>query len=93
MVLLRGDEPDKFMTSAKANHWGRSDLRVYMNGVEKNANTLPLDTTNHDRQQSGYYESQFSDAEYSLVKPFKYSTAVFDDDGVVTSEYKTTERF
>ena len=88
-----GDKPDKFMTSAKANHWGRSDLRAYMNGVEKNANTLPLDTTNHYRQQSGYYESQFSEAEYKLVQPFTYSTNVLDRSANATSVYETTDRF
>ena len=92
MVLLRGDEPDKFMTSAKANHWGRSDLRAYLNNVTKTDNTLPISSTTTGTNENNY-PAHFSKAEYKLVQPFTYSTAVFDDDGVVTSEYKTTERF
>lgn len=87
------EEPDKFVTSAKANHWGRSDLRAYMNGVEKNDKTLPLNTTHNERQQSGYYESQFSDAEYGLVQPFTYATNVLNRNEEATAVYETTDRF
>ena len=86
-------EPDKFITAAKANHWGRSDLRAYLNGVEKVDNTLPLDTTHDVRQTSGYYASQFSAAEYALVQPFTYSTNVLAGNDVATSTYSTTDRF
>lgn len=84
-------EPTTFVTTAFANHWGRSDLRAYMNGVEKNGKTLPLNTTHNERQQSGYYESQFSKAEYGLVQPFTYSTNVLD--GSADAEYETTDKF
>lgn len=86
-------EPTTFVTSAKANHWGRSDLRAYMNGVEKNDKTLPLNTTHNERQQSGYYESQFSDAEYGLVQPFTYATNVLNSNKEATAVYETTDRF
>lgn len=86
-------EPTTFVTSAKANHWGRSDLRAYMNGVEKNDKTLPLNTTHNERQQSGYYESQFSDAEYGLVQPFTYATNVLNRNEEATAVYETTDRF
>ena len=86
-------EPDKFVTTAFANHWGRSDLRAYMNGVEKNDKTLPLNTTHNERQQSGYYESQFSDAEYGLVQPFTYATNVLNSNEEATAVYETTDRF
>ena len=86
-------EPDKFIEAAKANHWGRSDLRAYLNGVEKVDNTLPIDTTHDTRKTSGYYESQFSDAEFDLVKPFTYSTNVLTSDGGLADEYDTTDRF
>ena len=87
-------EPDKFITAARANHWGRSDLRAYLNGVEKVDNTLPLDTTASGSNTKDY-ASQFSDAEYALVKPFKYHTNVFvenSQEGTVTS-YATTDHF
>lgn len=86
-------EPTTFVTTAFANHWGRSDLRAYMNGVEKNGKTLPLNTTHNERQQSGYYESQFSDAEYGLVQPFKYATNVLNSNEEATAVYETTDRF
>ena len=86
-------EPDKFVTSAYANHWGRSDLRSYMIGVGKEANTLPLNTTHKERQKSGYYESQFSNAEYGLVQPFKYSTNVLDSEANANAVYETTDKF
>ena len=86
-------EPTTFVTTAFANHWGRSDLRAYMNGVEKNGKTLPLNTTHNERQQSGYYESQFSDAEYGLVQPFTYRTNVLNGNEEATAVYETTDRF
>ena len=86
-------EPTTFVTTAYANHWGRSDLRAYMNGVEKNDKTLPLNTTHNERQQSGYYESQFSDAEYGLVQPFTYATNVLNRNEEATAVYETTDRF
>ena len=86
-------EPTTFVTTAFANHWGRSDLRAYMNGVEKNDKTLPLNTTHNERQQSGYYESQFSDAEYGLVQPFTYATNVLNSNEEATAVYETTDRF
>ena len=86
-------EPTTFVTTAFANHWGRSNLRAYMNGVEKNGKTLPLNTTHNERQQSGYYESQFSDAEYGLVQPFTYATNVLNSNEEATAVYETTDRF
>lgn len=35
-------EHDKFVTAAKANHWGNSNLREYSNGVTNEDDTLPL---------------------------------------------------
>ena len=78
-------EPDKFVTSANANHWGRSDLRAYLNNglaatvaedgfvSEKN---YGIDSTKGDYKsdnKSGYAH-MFSDTEYGLVQPFTYST-------------------
>ena len=53
-------EPDKFITAATANHWGRSNLRAYLNGVKKVDNTLPIDTTTSGSNATDY-ASQFSD--------------------------------
>ena len=90
------EEPDKFVASAKANHWGRSDLRSYLNGVAKDGETLPLDTTHETREASGYYESQFSNAEFGLVQPFTYSTNVLAGsyrNEYATATYETSDRF
>ena len=84
------EEPDKFVTTAYANHWGRSDLRAYLNNVEKTNNTLPINSTNSGSNAANY-PSQFSKAEYGLVQPFTYSTNVLD--GPADAEYKTTDKF
>ena len=72
------------MTSANANHWGRSDLRAYLNngltdvgenGSVSNKN-YGIDSTKGDYKsdnKSGYAR-MFSDTEYGLVQPFTYST-------------------
>ncbi len=90
-------EPTVFTTSAYGGHYGRSDIRSYVSGVAKENDTLPLDTTNHARQTSGYYESQFSDAEYNLVQPVKNYTNVLagSSDFVLyaTAVYETTDLF
>ena len=86
-----GAEPDKFVTSAKANHWGRSDLRAYLNNVTKTGNTLPLDSRTAGNDAN--YPSQFSDAEFGLVEPFTYSTNVLHVSATATAAYETTDRF
>ena len=83
-------EPTTFVTTAYANHWGRSDLRAYLNNVEKTNNTLPINSTNSGSNAANY-PSQFSKAEYGLVQPFTYSTNVLD--GPADAEYKTTDKF
>lgn len=83
-------EPTTFVTSAYANHWGRSDLRAYLNNVEKTNNTLPINSTNSGSNAANY-PSQFSKAEYGLVQPFAYSTNVLD--GPADAEYATTDKF
>ncbi len=49
------DEPTTFVTTAFANHWGRSDLRAYMNDVDQIGKTLPLNTTHNERLSAEYY--------------------------------------
>ena len=61
-------EPESFVTSANANHWGRSDLRAYLNNAAKTDGTLPLDTMSADNGAD--YPSRFSDGEYALVQPY-----------------------
>ena len=95
-------EPDKFVTSANANHWGRSYLRAHLNNVTKSDdNTLPINSTTSGSNAANY-PSQFSDAEYGLVQPFTYSTYttnnttnIFDKDDSpkVTAVYETTDKF
>lgn len=86
------EEPDKFVTTAFANHWGRSDLRAYLNNVTKSANTLPINSTTSGSNAANY-PSQFSDAEYGLVQPFTYATNVLNSNEEATAVYETTDRF
>ncbi len=87
-------DPTTFVTTAFANHWGRSDLRAYLNGVEKNGKTLPLNTTHNERLKCWILsESQFSDAEYGLVQPFTYATNVLNRNEEATAVYETTDKF
>ena len=90
--VFAADEPTTFITAAKANHWGRSDLRAYLNGVEKENNTLPLDTTTSGSNETGY-ASQFSNTEYALVQPFTYSTNVLNSAPEAAYTYDATDRF
>ena len=66
---------DVYRSEANANLWGRSDLREYMSGTEKQSNTLLFDSTHSKRAKTGYYESQFSDSEYAVILPAYYVTA------------------
>ena len=84
-------EPESFVTSANANHWGRSDLRAYLNNAAKTDGTLQLDTMSADNDAN--YPWCFSDEEYALVQPWTYGTAVYDTSGNITSVYETTDRF
>ena len=84
-------EPGSFVTSANANHWGRSDLRAYLNNAAKADGTLPLDTMSANNGAN--YPSCFSDGEYALVQPWTYGTAVYDASGNITSVYETTDCF
>ena len=84
-------EPESFVTSANANHWGRSDLRAYLNNAAKTDGTLPLDTMSADNDAK--YPWCFSDEEYALVQPWTYGTAVYDTSRNITSVYETTDRF
>lgn len=61
-------EPENFVTSAYSKHWGRSDLRAYLNNVTKTKSTLPIDSTKSGSRDSNY-PSLFSNAEYNLVRP------------------------
>lgn len=84
--------PDTFVTSAYANHWGRSDLRAYLNGYTKTDDTAPLDSTAAGSNSKGY-ATQFSEREYERIQPVTYSTNVLDRNGNATSVYETTDRF
>ena len=84
--------PDTFVTSAYANHWGRSDLRAYLNGYAKTDDTAPLDSTAAGSNSNGY-AAQFSPSEYARIQPVTYNTNVLDANGDATSVYETTDRF
>lgn len=65
---------DYFYNEAPAYCWSRSDIRSYLNGTQKINNTLPVDTTyKHTKQDDNqYYESHFSNKEYSKIRPWTY---------------------
>ena len=86
------EAPDTFVTSAYANHWGRSDLRAYLNEYTKTDDTVPLDSTAEGRNYN-VYAAQFSESEYDRIQPVTYSTNVLDRNGNATSVYETTDRF
>ena len=86
------DGPGFFYEAAYANHWGRSDLRAYLNNVEKTNNTLPINSTNSGSNAANY-PSQFSKAEYGLVQPFTYATNVLNRNEEATAVYETIDRF
>ena len=96
-------EPTTFVTTAFANHWGRSDLRAYLNNglatVAENGSVsnkkYGLNSTEgecNSNNTSGFAK-QFSDAEYGLVQPFKYATNVLNSNEEATAVYETTDRF
>ena len=86
------DESPTFVTAAKANHWGRSDMRAYLNNVTKTNGTLPVDSTTSG-SNSANYPSQFSNREYDLVQAQKCTTNVLDTNAAATSTYETTDNF
>lgn len=96
-------EPTTFVTTAFANHWGRSDLRAYLNNglatVAENGSVsnkkYGLNSTEgecNSNNTSGFAK-QFSDAEYGLVQPFTYATNVLNSNEEATAVYETTDRF
>ena len=95
------EEPDKFVTTAYANHWGRSDLRAYLNnGLATVAENGSVSNKNYglnstegecNSNNTSGFAKQFSNAEYELVQPFTYSTNVLD--GPADAEYETIDKF
>lgn len=102
MVLgrqVQAVEPTVFTASAYPNHWGRSDLRAYLNngladvaadGTVSNKK-FKLDSTADSDNTSGY-AAHFSDAEFALVQLFRYMTYVYSG-GNFTSAYELIDRF
>ena len=90
--LAHAAEPTTFVSSAYANHWGRSDLRAYPNNATKTDNTLPIDTATSGTR-SGNFPAKFSDAEFGVVQPFTYRTNVLNSNKEATAVYETADRF
>ncbi len=90
--LAQAAEPTTFVSSAYANHWGRSDLRAYLNNATKTDNTLPIDTATGGTR-SGNFPAKFSEAEFGVVQPFTYQTNVIDNNANATATYETSDRF
>ena len=94
-------KPPTFLTKANGNHWGRSELRAYMNnalgtvdtdGIVTNKN-FKLDSTG-STNTSGYAQ-HFTAAEFGLVKPTTYYTNVLNNlsQSEAASVYETTDNF
>lgn len=83
-----------------ANHWGRSDLRAYLNnglGIVTTDGTVTdknyrLDSTSNSDNESGY-AAHFTDGEYALIQPWTYTTNILSSDGTIISTYETTDKF
>ena len=98
-------EPTTFVTSAFANHWGRSDLRAYLNnGLATVAENGSVSNKNYglnstegecNSNNTSGFAKQFSNAEYELVQPFTYATNVLNSNEEATAVYvyETTDRF
>ena len=96
-------EPTTFVTTAFANHWGRSDLRAYLNnGLATVAENGSVSNKNYglnstegecNSNNTSGFAKQFSNAEYELVKPFTYATNVLNSNEEATAVYETTDRF
>lgn len=94
-------EQDRFADPANTNHWGRSDLRAYLNNglatvaadgtVSKKNYGLDSTTEAYASSNASGYAAEFSAAEYALVQPFTYSTNILNGDEVST--YTTTDKF
>lgn len=96
-------EPTTFVTTAFANHWGRSDLRAYLNnGLATVAENGSVSNKNYglnstegecNSNNTSGFAKQFSNAEYELVQPFTYATNVLNSNEEATAVYETTDRF
>lgn len=92
MPSVLAAEPANFTASAYANHWGRSNLRAYLNNATKADNTLPIDTATGGTN-SGNFPAKFSDKEYGLVQDYTYKTNVINSNKEATAVYETTDKF
>ena len=99
-TVVQANNMGIFSDVANANHWGRSDLRVYLNnglgtiaedGTITNKN-YRWDSTSNSDNKSGY-AAYFSDDEYALIQPWTYTTNILSSDGTIISTYETTDKF
>lgn len=90
--LAHAAEPTTFVSTAYGNHWGRSDLRAYLNNATKTNSTLPIDTATSGSNNANF-PAKFSNAEFGLVQPFTYQTNVLDRSENATATYETRDRF
>ena len=82
-----------FDTYASANHWGRSDIRSYMNKglMDGSMKIYAVDSTTSGTNGGGEYESHFNKGELALVQPSTVETNVLNIDA--TNVYETTDKF
>ena len=90
--LAHAAEPTTFVSTAYGNHWGRSDLRAYLNNATKTNSTLPIDTATGGSNNANF-PAKFSAAEFGLVQPFTYQTNVLNSSKNATATYETRDRF
>lgn len=89
-----------FNAEAYSNHWGRSDIRTYLNNSLGNIDdaghisnkNYQIDSTKLSNNQSGYAK-HFNNDEYDLIQPSTVDTNVLDVSQDTSVPYTTTDKF
>ena len=88
-------ESEKFVDVANGNHWGRSNVRAYLNPslVDSDGNkTYAINSADTDSDSSAGYKSNFSGAELAIVKSGIGYTVETKNSGTNIME-KTIDKF
>ena len=85
-ITFPADAENAYLTAdGFANQWARSDLRAWMNGLNKtDGGNLPVDGSNGTKGNENFLGS-FTDAELALFQPQAVTTNVFNDSDVLDS--------
>ncbi len=89
-----------FNTEAYSNHWGRSDIRAYLNNGLGNIDaaghisnkSYQIDSTQLSNNKSGY-AAHFNNDEYNLIQPSTINTNILDVFQYTSIPYTTIDKF